>query len=59
MQKTRVQFLVQENPLDKETETHSSILAWKSQGQRSLEGYSVWSHKELDMSERLSTPMHI
>ena len=24
-------------------------------GQRSLEGYSPWGHKELDMTERLST----
>ena len=32
MQKTWVQFLVQENPLDKETATHSSILAWKVPG---------------------------
>ena len=28
MQETRVQFLGQEDPLDKEIETHSSILAW-------------------------------
>ena len=29
MQETRVQFLGQENPLEKEMATHSSILAWK------------------------------
>ena len=28
MQEIRVQFLGQEDPLDKEIETHSSILAW-------------------------------
>ena len=28
-QKTWVQFLGQEDPLEKEMETHSSILAWK------------------------------
>ena len=28
--------------------THSSILAWKSHGQRSLAGYSLWGHKESD-----------
>ena len=28
--------------------THSSILAWESHGQRSLEGYSPWGHKESD-----------
>ena len=27
-------------------------------GQRSLAGYSPWSHKELDMTERLSTTQH-
>jgi len=27
---------------------HSSILAGKSHGQRSLEGYSPWGHQELD-----------
>ena len=30
MQKTRVQSLGQENPLEKEKATHSSILAWDS-----------------------------
>ena len=29
MQRTRVQSLDQENPLEKEMATHSSILAWK------------------------------
>ena len=29
MQKTQVQSLSQEDPLDKEIATHSSILAWK------------------------------
>ena len=29
MQETRVQFLGQENPLEKEMATHSSTLAWK------------------------------
>ena len=28
-------------------------------GQRSLAGYSSWGHKELDMTERLSTAEHI
>ena len=31
--------------------THSSILAGKSYGQRSLVGYSMWGHKELDTTE--------
>ena len=32
--------LDQEDPLEKEIATHSSILAWKSHGQRRLVGYS-------------------
>ena len=36
--------------------THSSILAWRIHGQRSLVGYSPWGHKEADMTEWLSTP---
>ena len=31
--------------------THSSTLAWKSHGQRSLVGYSPWGHEELDITE--------
>ena len=31
--------------------TYSSILAWKSRGQRSLVGYSPWGHKESDTTE--------
>ena len=31
--------------------THSSILAWKTHGWRSLAGYSPWGHKELDSTE--------
>ena len=34
--------------------THSSILAWKSHGQRSLAGYSPWRCKELDRPEWLT-----
>ena len=30
------------------------FLPGKSHGQRSLEGYSPWGHKELDMTEQLS-----
>ena len=40
MQKTQVQLLGQENPLEKEIATPSSILAWRISGtQRSLVGY--------------------
>ena len=36
MRETQVQFLGQENPLEKEMAIHSSTLAWKSHGWRSL-----------------------
>ena len=39
------------NPLEKEMATHSSIVARKFHGQRSLVGYSPWSCKELDTIE--------
>ena len=47
---TRVQSLGGED-LEKEMATHSSILAWKTHGWRSLAGYSPWGHKELDTTE--------
>ena len=34
--------------------THSSALAWKSPGQRSLVGCSPWGREESDTTERLS-----
>ena len=46
-----VQSLVREDTLEEEMATHSSILAWKSHGQRSLTGYTPWGHKESDTTE--------
>ena len=40
-----VQTLGWEDPLEKEMATHSSILAGKSHGQRSLVGYSPLGHR--------------
>ena len=40
MQEMWVQSLGWDDLLEKETATHSSILAWKSHGQRRLAGYS-------------------
>ena len=51
VQETWVQSLGQEDPLEEEVATHSSILAWKTHGQRSLTGYSPWVHKELDTTK--------
>ena len=39
--------------LEKEMANHSSTLAWKSHGRRSLVGYSPWGGKESDTTERL------
>ena len=47
VQETWVQSLSQEDVLEKEMATQSSILAWKSHGQRSLAGYSPWDHKRV------------
>ena len=55
MQKTWVWSLRQEDSLEKEMATLSSILAWKSHGQRSLAGYSPWGHKESDKTEGLNS----
>ena len=44
----------QEDPLEKEMATYSSILTRESHGQ-SLVGYSPWGHKESDMTEWLNT----
>ena len=40
MQETRVQSLGQEDPLEREIATHSSVLAWKKSIRRSLIDYS-------------------
>ena len=53
MLETWVRSLGREDPLEKEMATHSSTLAGKSHGQKSLVGYSPWGHKESDMTERL------
>ena len=45
MQEMWVRFLRQEDPLEKEMATHSSIPAGESHGQRSLAGYIPWGLK--------------
>ena len=49
MWETRVQSLGQEDPLEKEPATHSSILAWKIPWTE--ESGEPWGGKELDMTE--------
>ena len=58
IQEPQVQSLGQEDPLEKEMATHSSILAWKNLMDFFLslpQGYSPCGHKELDMTVPLST----
>ena len=51
MQETQVQSLGQEDPLEKGMATTPEFLPGEFHGQRSLAGYSPWSHKELDTTE--------
>ena len=55
MQETHVPSLSQEDLLEEEVATHSSVLAWKFHGQSGPAGYSPWGHKESDMTELLNT----
>ena len=59
VRETSVRSLGWEDPLEKGLATLSSILAWKSHGQRSLAGYSPWGRKESSTTERLNTSPHL
>ena len=48
MQETWVPSLGQEDPLEKGTATHSSILAGESHGEKSLVGYGPRGRRELE-----------
>ena len=47
VQEMQVWSLILDDPLEKEMTSHSSILAWKSHGQRSLAGYSPWGRQRV------------
>ena len=49
MQETQVQFLGEENPLEKETATHSGILAWRVPWTEEP-GYSPWGSQTVGLS---------
>ena len=51
MQKTQVQSLGQEEPMENGMATHSSIFAWRIPWTEEPVGYSPWGHKESDMTE--------
>ena len=46
-----VRSLGGEDPLEEDTATHSSVLAWRIPWTESLAGYSPQGHKETDMTE--------
>ena len=54
MQEIQVQSLGQEDPLEKGMAAYSSILAWRIPWTEKPGGYSPWSHKESDTTERIS-----
>ena len=64
VQETQVPSLDLEDPLQKEIAAHSGgyssenssgiLLPGEFHGQRSLESYSPWGHKESDMTQQLS-----
>ena len=58
MQETRVQSLDQEDPLEKEMTTHSSILAWEILWTEEPGGLQSMGSKELDTTERLMFSLH-
>ena len=51
VQKTWVQSLGQEDPLEKGMATHSSILAWRILWTENPVGLSLWGRKESDTTE--------
>ena len=50
MQQTRVQFLGQEDPLEMETATHSSIIAWEIPWTEEPGRLQSMGSQELDMT---------
>ena len=56
MQETWVQHMGWEDALEKGMATNPTPVFWPGEfhGQRSLAGYSPWSHKELYMTEGLT-----
>ena len=51
MQKTQVRSLDQEDPWRRECLPTPVFLPKEFYGQRSLAGFSLWGHKELDTTE--------
>ena len=58
-QETQVQFLDQEDPLEKEMAIYSSILAWEIPRTEEPGSYSPWGRKELDTTEGAQHAAHM
>ena len=56
---TQFQSLGQEDPLEKETATHSSILAWRIPWTEEHGGLSPWGRKESDTNEQLTLSLSL
>ena len=55
MQEMRVQSLGQEDPLEEDMETHSSILAWTLLWTEEPGGCGPWGCKQQDTTEKLNS----
>ena len=51
MLETLVRSLGQEDPLEKEMATYSSIIAWRIPWTEEPGGYNPWGHKESETTE--------
>ena len=58
MQETQVQSLVGKIPWRREYQSTPVFLPGEFHGQGNLVVYSPWGHKELNMTERLTLPLH-
>ena len=58
MPETPFDSLVGMIPWRRECQFTPVILPGESHGQKSLVGYSLWGHKELDTTERLTLSLH-
>ena len=54
IQETQVQSVGEEDPLEKEMATHSSILSWKVPWTGEPAGCSPWGHTEWDTTKRVN-----
>ena len=60
IQETWVGSKGRKDSLEEDMAAHSSILAWRIQGQRSLGGYSPWGHRvRSDLVTSLKVYSHI